>query len=65
MEFRAQGLRRRFLADAASCSTKLEVEVNAENLQAIGFYESMGFRVMSSMSLDHDGRPYPLLRMRR
>lgn len=63
--FRAQGLGRRFLADAASRSAKLEVEVNAENLQAIGFYESMGFRVISSMPLDHHGRPYPLLRMRR
>lgn len=63
--FRAQGLGRRFLAEAALRSAKLEVEVNAQNEQAIGFYKAMGFCVIASSPLDRDGRPYPLLRMRR
>jgi len=64
-EFRGQGLGRRFVAEAASRADHLEVEVNAQNKQAVGFYEAMGFRVISSMPVDRDGRPYPLLRMRR
>jgi putative acetyltransferase len=39
--------------------------VNAQNRQAVGFYEAMGFGVISSTPTDLDGRPYPLLRIRR
>jgi putative acetyltransferase len=63
--FRGQGLGRRFLAEAASRAASLEVEVNAQNRQAVGFYEAMGFGVVSSTPTDRDGRPYPLLRMQR
>jgi len=63
--FRGQGLGRRFLAEAALRADNLEVEVNAQNRQAVGFYEAMGFCVISSTEADRDGRPYPLLRMRR
>jgi putative acetyltransferase len=63
--FRGQGLGRRLLTEAASRAENLEVEVNAQNRQAVGFYEAMGFGVISSAPVDRDGRPYPLLRMRR
>ena len=63
--FRGRGLGRHFLAEAASRADHLDVEVNAQNKQAVGFYEAMGFRVISSTPVDRDGRPYPLLRMRR
>jgi putative acetyltransferase len=63
--FRGQGLGRRFLAQAVSQADSLEVEVNAQNRQAVGFYEAVGFGVISSTPTDRDGRPYPLLRMRR
>ena len=62
---RRQGLGRRFVAEAASRVQTLEVEVNTQNRQAIGFYEAMGFRAISSTDVDREGRPYPLLRMRR
>jgi putative acetyltransferase len=62
--FRGQGLGRRFVAEAASRAAILEVEVNAQNRQAVGFYEAIGFCVMSAREVDTDGRPYPLLRMR-
>jgi putative acetyltransferase len=52
------------VAEAASRGANLEVEVNAQNRQAVGFYEAMGFRVIASTDVDGDGRPYPLLRMR-
>lgn len=41
----------------------LTVEVNEQNLQAVGFYERMDFRVIGRTPLDHQGRPYPLLQM--
>jgi putative acetyltransferase len=63
--FRSQGLGRRFLVEAALRSAKLEVEVNAQNEQAIGFYQAMGFCVIASSPRDRNGRSYPLLRMRR
>jgi putative acetyltransferase len=63
--FRSQGLGRRFLVQAALHSANLEVEVNAQNVQAIGFYKAMGFCVITSAPSDRDGRSYPLLRMRR
>ena len=63
--FRGQGLGRTFVTEAASRAATLEVEVNTQNTQAVGFYEAMGFIVISSTETDRDGRPYPLLRMRR
>ena len=41
----------------------LVVEVNEQNGQAVGFYEKMSFRVVGRTPLDHQGRPYPLLKM--
>ena len=64
-KFRGQGLGRRFVTEAALHADNLEVEVNAQNAQAVGFYEAMGFGVISSREVDDHGRPYPLLRMRR
>jgi len=63
--FRRQGLGRRFVAEATARGENLEVEVNAQNTQAVAFYSAMSFRVISSMHADREGRPYPLLRMRR
>ena len=63
--YRGQGLGKTFVAAATSRADNLEVEVNAQNAQAKGFYEAMGFRVISSTEADRDGRPYPLFRMRR
>lgn len=62
--FHGQGLGRRFVAEAAARAATLEVEVNAQNRQAVGFYEAIGFCVISAKEEDGDGRPYPLLRMR-
>ena len=33
--------------------------------QAVGFYEHMGFSTYRRTELDEEGRPYPLLYMRR
>ena len=42
-----------------------EVTVNEQNPQAIGFYEHMGFETYKRTELDEEGRPYPLLYMKK
>ena len=42
-----------------------ELAVNEQNPAARGFYEHMGFKVVARSPLDDQGKPYPVLRMRR
>jgi putative acetyltransferase len=44
---------------------ELTVDVNEQNPAARGFYEALGFRVVGRSPLDDEGRPFPLLHMRR
>jgi putative acetyltransferase len=43
----------------------LRVEVNEQNPGARAFYEACGFVVEGRSDVDRDGRPFPLLLMRR
>lgn len=40
-----------------------QVDVNEQNLQAVGFYQKMGFRVIKRNPWDGEGKPYPILVM--
>lgn len=62
---RGQGLGRILLAHAESIAGRLTVDVNEQNLQAVGFYRHMGFQATGRSPLDDAGRPYPLLHMRQ
>src|ERR1700748_304160 len=62
---RRRGLGRSFIDEASAQSTHLEVAVNAQNSQAVAFYQAVGFTAYASSPTDEDGRPYPILRMRR
>jgi len=62
---RGRGLGRAFIEEASAQSPHLEVGVNAQNSQAVAFYEAVSFTAYASSSTDDDGRPYPILRMRR
>lgn len=42
-----------------------ELAVNEQNPSARGFYEHMGFKVVSRSPLDDQGNPYPILKMKR
>ena len=42
----------------------IEVTVNEQNPQAIGFYEHMGFECYKRTDIDENGNPYPLLYMK-
>lgn len=43
----------------------LRVDVNEQNDAALTFYESRGFVVIGRSATDNDGRPFPLLHMKR
>jgi putative acetyltransferase len=63
---RGRGGGRRLVAHAQELrGTSLTVDVNEQNPAAVGFYEALGFVVVSRSPLDGDGRPFPLLHMRR
>lgn len=40
-----------------------EVTVNEQNVQAVGFYQHMGFSAYKRSQYDQQGRPFPLLYM--
>jgi putative acetyltransferase len=60
-----RGLGRAFIEEASVQSPCLVVSVNAQNIQAIAFYEAAGFSTYASSPTDDEGHPYPILRMRR
>ncbi|CAN7391692.1 acetyltransferase [Massilia sp. LjRoot122] len=62
---RGQGVGPILLAHAGSLAGRLTVDVNEQNLQAVGFYRHMGFEATGRSPRDDAGRPYPLLHMRQ
>ena len=62
-EARNQGIGKRLLAYAIKHLDANCVDVNEQNPQAIGFYQKMGFRVISRSPLDDMGKPFPILHM--
>ena len=64
-KYRGYGLGRAFIEAAAVKSPYLEVGVNEQNKQAVAFYEAVGFTAYATSTTDGDGRPYPILKMRR
>jgi len=53
----------RFLTDRAG--SPATVDVNEQNGLAVSFYRHIGFEVTGRSELDDQGRPYPLLHLRR
>ena len=41
----------------------MTTDVNEQNVQAVGFYEKMGFRRTGRSALDGQGRPYPIIHL--
>ena len=56
---------RLLIAHAAELRGELTVTVNEQNTGAVAFYEACGFRVECRPELDDDGRPFPVLVLRR
>lgn len=62
---RGQGLGRRLLEWGIRQYGIREVCVNEQNPQALGFYEHLGFHPYKRTERDEQGRPFPLLYLRR
>lgn len=64
-EYFRQGLGRRFVEHAAEQCSELFVDVNEENTAAIAFYTACGFHAIGRTAVDDQGRPHPLIHMKR
>jgi putative acetyltransferase len=64
-EVHRRGVGRSLIAHAAALRGELTVLVNEQNEGAVRFYESCGFTVDGRSDVDDDGRPFPILSMRR
>jgi putative acetyltransferase len=64
-EFQGRGAGRLLVDHARSMHPELTVDVNEQNAAARRFYEACGFVVVGRSELDEQGRPYPLLHLRR
>lgn len=63
-EHRGQGLGKLLLTHAIEHFHADELDVNEQNIQALGFYLKQGFEVIGRSEVDGMGQPYPLLHMR-
>ncbi|WP_299495266.1 GNAT family N-acetyltransferase [uncultured Shewanella sp.] len=62
-EARGQGVGKVLLQHAIKHLGASKVDVNEQNPLAVGFYEHMGFKVVSRSPLDDMGKPFPILHM--
>ncbi|WP_394200349.1 GNAT family N-acetyltransferase [Shewanella waksmanii] len=60
---RGQGVGKVLLQYAIKELGATKVDVNEQNPQAVGFYQHMGFKVVSRSPLDDMGKPFPILHM--
>ena len=58
-----QGIGKALFKHVLNCHSINKVGVNEQNPQAGGFYEAMGFKVVSRSPLDDMGKPFPILHM--
>ena len=63
-EARGIGVGKALVRHALQSHAGLTTDVNAQNEQAVGFYERMGFERIGRSQLDAQGRPYPLIHLR-
>ena len=62
---RGQGIGRQLLVYAENELDAVYVDVNEQNTQGVEFYTHMGFVPMGRSALDDQGRPYPILHLKR
>ena len=62
-DVRGQGVGKALLQYAIEHLGATQVDVNEQNPQAVGFYQHMGFKVVSRSPLDDMGKPFPILHM--
>ena len=64
-EERGKGIGKQLLQYGIETYGLVELTVNEQNPQAVGFYEHMGFKAYKRTEFDEEVNPYPLLYMKR
>lgn len=64
-DYRSRGIGKRLVMYGIEKLQVYKVDVNEQNIQAIGFYQHMGFSVITRSDLDAEGKAYPILHMQR
>lgn len=62
--YRGQGVGLALVKHAQCIHAALTTDVNEQNLQAMGFYQHLGFVPTGRSALDGQGRAYPLVHLR-
>ena len=57
------GIGKRLITYAIGNLQVTKVDVNEQNIQAVGFYKYMGFSIYKRSNLDGEGKEYPILHM--
>ncbi|HEY1073065.1 acetyltransferase [Brevundimonas sp.] len=60
-----KGIGKALVHKALTAHPGLTVDVNEQNPKALGFYEHLGFERIGRSAQDGQGRPYPLMHLRR
>ena len=60
---RGKGIGKLLAGRAIRQQAVTKVDVNEQNIEAIAFYQRMGFEVISRSELDSSGKPFPVLHM--
>ena len=61
--YRGIGIGKRLITYAIGNLQVTKVDVNEQNIQAVGFYKYIGFSVYKRSDLDGEGKEYPILHM--
>ena len=61
---RGKGIGRQLVSYAITHLHAASVDVNEQNLQAVGFYLHIGFRLSSRSETDSEGKHYPILHLK-
>ena len=61
---RGQGIGKLLLEYAVDNLNINSVDVNEQNPLAVGFYEYMGFKIVSRSPIDDMGKPFPILHLK-
>lgn len=63
-DYRGAGIGKQLITYAIDNLQVTKVDVNEQNVQALGFYKHIGFQVYERSELDGEGKEYPILHMR-
>ena len=61
--YRGTGIGKKLVTYAINHLQVTKVDVNEQNIQAVGFYKYLGFNVYKRSDLDGEGKEYPILHM--